>query len=294
MTDGEATEFVRARLAKLDARLCDAQQRLSVAERGDTPAGDARADEALHDLRVAVRTIRVVLRLARPLFGRRNADSVRAPFTELGALTSPLRDEEVFEATIAAVAFADPHLDAYRAQRREREQQLRRALLETLRTGRIERARNMLELLLRMPQPLRRQQPLWPFAEGAVAGALARVAKLVPPPSTDVAVLHALRIAYKQLRYTVELFSGVLSEERMAIAKAAKQQQAVLGDIHDLDVACAALTAATSATPTAPLPAAVVLRLVGQLQARRALLLPELYAEREAVERAAQRSSDGS
>jgi CHAD domain-containing protein len=57
----------------------------------------------------------------------------------------------------------------------------------------------------------------------------------------DVVGLHDLRIAYKKLRYAVEIFSEALPADLAAMAEPAARFQKRLGDLHDLDVAKATL-----------------------------------------------------
>jgi hypothetical protein len=53
--------------------------------------------------------------------------------------------------------------------------------------------------------------------------------------------LHALRIAAKRLRYTLELFARVLPETCAPLLKEVEQIQGELGDLHDSDVMIALL-----------------------------------------------------
>jgi CHAD domain-containing protein len=53
--------------------------------------------------------------------------------------------------------------------------------------------------------------------------------------------LHALRIEFKQLRYTVEFFQEVLGPEGKEVVEEIKKVQDHLGDLNDADVACAIL-----------------------------------------------------
>lgn len=48
--------------------------------------------------------------------------------------------------------------------------------------------------------------------------------------------LHAMRIAAKQLRYTMEVFAPIYPGELQAYLQAVKTSQELLGDIHDCDV----------------------------------------------------------
>jgi CHAD domain-containing protein len=48
--------------------------------------------------------------------------------------------------------------------------------------------------------------------------------------------LHAMRIAAKRLRYTLEIFAPLYEDELQAPLKAVREAQELLGDIHDCDV----------------------------------------------------------
>ena len=52
----------------------------------------------------------------------------------------------------------------------------------------------------------------------------------------DAEAFHALRIAGKKLRYTIELFAPVLGEEAEELLTALKRLQGLLGELHDRDV----------------------------------------------------------
>jgi CHAD domain-containing protein len=53
---------------------------------------------------------------------------------------------------------------------------------------------------------------------------------------TAAAMLHAMRIAAKQLRYTLEIFSPLYPDELKSSVQTVKSAQEMLGDIHDCDV----------------------------------------------------------
>jgi CHAD domain-containing protein len=56
-------------------------------------------------------------------------------------------------------------------------------------------------------------------------------------PNAPIELLHALRIQFKKLRYTVEFFREVLGEETRAVINDLKAIQDHLGDLNDADVA---------------------------------------------------------
>ena len=59
--------------------------------------------------------------------------------------------------------------------------------------------------------------------------------KYITDPSA-AAELHAMRIAAKQLRYTLEIFSPLYPDELKSSYQSVKSAQEMLGDIHDCDV----------------------------------------------------------
>jgi CHAD domain-containing protein len=61
-------------------------------------------------------------------------------------------------------------------------------------------------------------------------------------PSASFEQLHALRIEFKKLRYTLEFFKDVLGEEAQRIIDAIKDLQDHLGDLNDANVACHTIT----------------------------------------------------
>jgi CHAD domain-containing protein len=68
--------------------------------------------------------------------------------------------------------------------------------------------------------------------------------------------MHALRIAFKRLRYTAELLGPALGEGGPVVAKSAARMQKRLGDLHDIDEALLRVARARGI----PEPVAVALR----------------------------------
>src|SRR6202030_2326241 len=101
----------------------------------------------------------------------------------------------------------------------------------------LRRARRMLRALLVLPVKPSRNEPLGKFARRAVARATRAVESMRNVAPGDVEGLHALRIAYKKLRYAVESFHEVLPAEIVTMAEVAARFQKRLGDLHDIDVA---------------------------------------------------------
>ena len=206
--------------------------------------------EAIHDLRVTVRRIRTLLAVARPLFGRHYVDDIRGTYTRLARATGALRDEEVFRALIdkhrAALA---PELqeaaERFLGAREERERALRARALEELAKDDVSRARGTLSALLSLPVRPKKDQPLHAFARKAVLQAMGRVDEHRDAKDDDAAGLHDLRIAYKRLRYTMELFMPALPPDLVAGYDLSVRFQKRLGDLHDLELARLELSSAS-------------------------------------------------
>jgi CHAD domain-containing protein len=221
-----AAPFVVRKAKELDLALGKAARR--VATLAD--------EEALHDMRVALRKLRTLLRLSRTIYGRFRADMVRGAFSEVQSRTGDLRDEEALEDTFSALGVEDPVFLAWRARRRTREKRLRSELIASLRKGNLARPRKLLAALLLFPARPSRDQEVARFARRAVTRAHKKVDRLRDVPTSDVEQLHALRIFYKELRYAAEMFVEVLPVDLAALIAPAARLQKRLGDIHDIDM----------------------------------------------------------
>lgn len=230
--EASAAEFLSRHLASIDAEVPGLLMRVT---RQSDP-------EAIHDLRVAIRRLRTLLRLARPIYGRHHTDLIRAIYTRIARASGALRDEEVFLELLEkhGAALEAPlagELRAFVQGRHEHEKALRGEVLHDLETDDVTRARSMLGALLALPVRPKKDRELSRFGRRAVIRALSAVDLHRDAGEEDVEELHALRIAYKRLRYTLEFFAAVLPPDLTAAHDAAVRFQKRLGEIHDLDMA---------------------------------------------------------
>jgi CHAD domain-containing protein len=239
MTLASAGPFLARRLRVVDAELAAAIPRVIA----------SADDEAIHDMRVAIRRLRTLLKLARPVYGRFHADSVRAAFTAVHRATGALRDEEVLEETLASIACDHPDFTAWRTRRTARERSLRRAVIARLRAGELARARKLLQALVTLPVNPGREVAASKLARRAIDRARRGVERLRDTPTEDVVGLHTLRIAYKELRYAAELLAESLPADLAAMADPAARFQKRLGEVHDADVAIVTITRARGLDP---------------------------------------------
>jgi len=234
--------------------------------------------EAVHDLRVALRRLRTLLKLARPIFGEFHTDAVRQAFADLQTSTGDLRDEEALADTLEGLGLDHTSLVSWRTRRMARDKRLRSGLVRRLRQGELDRARAMLLALLTLPVRPDRDVALHKFARRMVQKARRGVESRRDTPPDDVVGLHDLRIAYKKLRYAVEIFAEALPADLAAMAEPAARFQKRLGDIHDLDVAKIALARARG------LDAGTRLLVIAALDEGRAKKLAKYVAEMNPLE----------
>jgi len=257
--------YLAGKLGVLDSRLAEVTPRVLA-------SGDD--EEAVHDLRVALRRTRTMLEVGRPVLGRFQADEVRRALKQIMDATGALRDEEVLRALVGSLGVTHPDAPAWLESRLRRERRLRRALVRLVRAGTLERGQRLLEALLAFRVNPTRDRRLTKFARRAVERARRGVDRRRDAGTTDADALHCLRIAYKRLRYTVETFVDVLPSDVAVLAQPAARLQGRLGDLHDVDVALGCVHRARSLSPEGR--AELLAALVRERDARVAAYLKEI------------------
>ena len=196
----------------------------------------------LHDMRVAIRRLRTLLRAFRKPLAATRAAGVEEGYARLLRELGPARDTDVW------MLFLKRHPVLRRgasarflaAQQREkaRRQQLVRERLEGPEYARL---RQDLERLIEedLKPGTRRVQPNPAAGLGrrALRKALKRIhrrARGLPDLSPEE--MHRLRVACRKARYLAEFLSGAWDAPLDALARRFKAIQDVLGDVHDQDV----------------------------------------------------------
>ncbi|HEU4411311.1 MAG TPA: CHAD domain-containing protein [Polyangiaceae bacterium] len=237
--------YVKPRLLGLSGDLARAVPRVVAGDDG----------EAVHDLRVALRKLRSVLRVVRRLYGRFHTDAVRAGLKRVADATGALRDEEVLAETLAGLDLSPRAGEALAAWLRDRHarrgRKLRKEVVALVSGGALDPPLAMLGALLTLPVDPARDKPAARFARKIVFSALDDIELAQPVDPADVEKMHDLRILYKRLRYAVDAFEGVLPPEFAALERAAAAFQKRLGTIHDLDVALDVVEGAEGLPPEA-------------------------------------------
>jgi CHAD domain-containing protein len=234
-TAATAGPFLVGKLRALDGRLGAVVPRV---------LASADDEEAVHDLRVALRRTRTILEVGRRVLGPFHAGAVRRALREVMQATGDLRDDEVLLQLVGSLGVTHPEVQSWLDARRRRERRLRSALLRAVRDGALERGRVLLQALLVFPIDPRRDRRLAKFARRAVDRARREVDRRRDARPEDAEALHELRIAYKRLRYTAETFADALPSDLAAL-------QGRLGDLHDADVAIGCVRRARGMGPEA-------------------------------------------
>jgi len=177
--------------------------------------------EALHDLRINLRTLRSLLR---PLRGLPAIDLLEQAGTDLGKLTNPIRELQVLAAELEALG-----VDALAV---EYSQALESAFQHLLVSTELSR---LFEVLRNFPQ-------IWRLSarEGCLRGLRRRIRKQFKHDLRSIprhldnteADLHALRLKVKRLRYCSQAYPDLTPLGRRQLKMLRKIQQA-LGDWND-------------------------------------------------------------
>jgi CHAD domain-containing protein len=207
--------------------------------------------EPVHEMRVAVRRLRALLRAARPIFVREWADALRAELGWLGRALGPLRDLDVFSAYLRAETLNEsdraalepvfPALETDRAAARE----------EALSVLQSQRYSALFEALASPPQLLAAEVSLDAIAARELKKLRTTVRRAERDGSDEQ--LHKARIQAKRLRYVAE----ALGEKR--VVRRAKAFQDVVGEHQDAVVAEERLRALAARVPEAALPLGVLI-----------------------------------
>lgn len=237
--------FVAPRLRALITAVRGASARVIASASPLVRGTSAEDPEAVHDLRVALRRLRTILRALGPVYGERRIRRLRRGLGRVADATGLLRDEEVLHELVASLSLPEAvrgDIAAWLARRRPVERRLRREVVELLRereqgvtlAGLLDELSERLDGLDGAPEPTLGAEVL---AWDAMRRVVGDVAKGLDGSVSDPEEMHALRICEKRLRYTAELFSELLGEDGERLQKSATRMQKRLGDLHDVDFA---------------------------------------------------------
>ena len=226
--------------------VCTILTRLFTTAQANVPGTIRDVDiEFLHDLRIAVRRTRSVLKLAGSVFPAGLADRYRPEFKWLGDLTTPTRDLDVYLLGYPAmagklIAGTEPELrpfhDYLARQRAAAQHQLARGLRSARYAGLTRAWQQDLKQVTAAPG---RRPAAGRFAAGRIARAHQRVLRsggaidAASPPQA----LHDLRKLCKELRYLLEVFASLHDPaDQWRAVNELKALQDCLGEFQDTEV----------------------------------------------------------
>jgi CHAD domain-containing protein len=196
--------------------------------------------EDVHDMRVAIRRLRAMLRAARELLAPEYSEPLRAELRWLGGELGPLRDADVFIEYLREERETLDERDRPGADELVRlvEDDRRAAharAIQALRTSRYLALLDELERTARAPRVRSAAVPLDGIARSEFRK-LRKAARRTDASSPDDEV-HALRIRGKRARYAAELAATAVGEPAERFVKEAKRFQDVVGEHQDAVVA---------------------------------------------------------
>jgi CHAD domain-containing protein len=201
--------------------------------------------EFLHDLRVAVRRTRAVLKLAAPVLPRAVSDHFRREFKWLGDLTTPARDLDVYLLGFPAMAAGleagtEADLSPFREHLERSRAAARRDLVRGLRSARFSRlARGWRDALTELAGAGRRRPSTTSLAASRIERARQRVLAdgAAITAASPAASLHELRKRCKELRYALEIFASLHDPaQHWQAIRELKSLQDCLGEFQDTEV----------------------------------------------------------
>jgi CHAD domain-containing protein len=204
--------------------------------------------EFLHDLRVAVRRTRSILKLAGDVLPGNLAEQFQPEFKWLGDLTTPVRDLDVYLLELdnmsARLTSADPHdLGPFRSFLVRHRAAERRRLVRGLRSQRFKQVmsdwRDELIKVALEGHDSHGGKPASSLARQRIERAFRNVVRrgkriTADSPSEQV---HELRKRCKELRYLLEVFRPLFADAQYRpLIKELKALQDTLGDFQDGEV----------------------------------------------------------
>jgi CHAD domain-containing protein len=200
--------------------------------------------EFLHDLRVAVRRTRSILKLVGDVLPDNLADRFAPEFKWLGDLTTPVRDLDVYllelDTMSARLTSADPRdLDPFRSFLIRHRAAERRRLVRGLRSRRFQNLMSDWRGELAAAAETVHGPTVVVLARQRIGATYRKVARLgkrinADSPSEHV---HALRKRCKELRYLLEVFRPLCADApHRQLVKELKALQDTLGEFQDGEV----------------------------------------------------------
>lgn len=202
--------------------------------------------EYVHDLRVAARRATAALEMFAPCVPRLERDTMTAQLRRIRRSGGPARDLDVIEERLSRIAAAGgvtPQISAVMDRIRRKRRRAQKPLLKAHRRARKQGFRAQASSL--SEQVKWRGEGQEPDVRGWAGAALRPLLdRFVARSSaglTDMKALHRMRIAEKQVRYSLEALRKAAAPPVDRVSPILKELQERLGEINDHDAARALL-----------------------------------------------------
>ncbi len=204
--------------------------------------------EAIHRMRVASRRLRTGIPLFGPALAPKKSDNWNQNIRELTQALGAARDCDVQIDHLQQFYLQLPSGPArpgvrrlllrLRQRRQNLQQAVGKALADLVKSDVLMEMQRKLHPILDGIENPPRSAPLFSLACSASREKLEQFLYYEPfiRDPEDKEDLHAMRIAAKRLRYTLEIFSPLYTSELKSYLKVLRQIQELLGEIHDCDV----------------------------------------------------------
>jgi CHAD domain-containing protein len=245
-TKGKPDPLVHGNLPIIEAarRLLWIQFKTIIVNLDAAVAGET--SEPLHDIRVAIRRLRSLLRVFRKYLPDQSRQETEEFLAEISEEIGPVRDldewMDLLQSTqIRSITARSRLFPAYVSHHQQRRQLAYATVRRCLRGRHFASQRLKINRLLReeLPRLAKTEPPgsLSKFTAKQLDKAFRRALKHKRlRRSTSPKELHELRIALRKPRYLAEFFAPVLGAATAKLAKRLHQVERVLGGIHDVDM----------------------------------------------------------
>ena len=200
------------------------------------------SNEAVHDVRVALRRLLSLVRLLHSISPRRRLRRLSRALKDQLDQFDDLRDTQVMLAEISETVAELPQLEAFQSHLKKVEKSLLRELRKWFKeldlkevTRRIRKTRES----LKEEEKADWSAPVLQSVDDAYLTAWKRF-ELVDP--AQPASIHRVRVAFKKFRYMVEIIHPMLEDFPEANLKRMNGYQTLMGEIQDEEVFLQALT----------------------------------------------------
>lgn len=222
------------------------------AREAEPGARKGRDSEQVHDLRVALRRLRVALQVFADYLDRDAFRPFRRRLRRTARALGAVRDLDVLKEKTRRYLDTLPEdrgadLDPILAVWKTEHARARRRLIAWLDSGAFVRFKGEFDEFLRGPEIARRRhagdrvRDMVPVALLSGWTSVRSLDESVTAPDAQAEQLHRLRIAGKRLRYTLEFFAPVLGAGADPLIERVTRLQDHLGDLQDAVVACTVL-----------------------------------------------------